>query len=476
MSEFSQLLELYIPKSGLTENQLAKISGYTRSYIALMKNGQRVSPDTVKMKALSDALGLSPYEYDQLWNAYLKARFGERSYELSRAVVKLLHSFTFYSDMTIQGEHRNQIPDVTVINNRTDLEAFVKAVVENEAQKDGGEVCLIMQEDFSFLYNLIAMSLRSNKTLKVEHILCLEGSKNSDRIDYNLSFLSTVIPVLLSAPEGGYEAWYYYDSVKEHFTNSALMPYVVMTQDYVISISSDMTSAAVFKDRQINSLFKSLFEQRKQECRRLFRHIEGGYQFFEYYKEARKKCDFLMSMGSQPCFAVLPLENIVKKYEQVFPAELYRAFVSHLKEVREVWETSEGACSYFTKDGLEWFMRKGVIDELPKELAVTLPPQERTAILGLLIDAIRQGRYEAYLIENKSFRFPPQLSISTYQKTTVNLLYSSKKGNVCFTVDENGITGCIYNFLQHLKYGTDVLSTEETLAYLETLYRQSKQV
>ena len=82
MSEFSQALECGIYKSGLTENQLAKISGFTRSYIALMKNGQRVSPDTVKLKKLLEALSLSAYEYENIWNAYLKARYGEDTYKM----------------------------------------------------------------------------------------------------------------------------------------------------------------------------------------------------------------------------------------------------------------------------------------------------------------------------------------------------------------------------------------------------------
>ena len=53
MSKFSEHLDKCISNSGMTENQLAKMSGFNRSYIALMKNGQRVSPDTEKMVKLA---------------------------------------------------------------------------------------------------------------------------------------------------------------------------------------------------------------------------------------------------------------------------------------------------------------------------------------------------------------------------------------------------------------------------------------
>ena len=60
MSKFSEHLDKCISNSGMTENQLAKMSGFNRSYIALMKNGQRVSPDTEKMVKLLDVI-CSPY-------------------------------------------------------------------------------------------------------------------------------------------------------------------------------------------------------------------------------------------------------------------------------------------------------------------------------------------------------------------------------------------------------------------------------
>lgn len=77
MSKFSEYLEKGIGNSGMTENQLAKISGFTRSYIALMKNGQRVSADMERMKRLLQALNLSLEEYDLIWESYVQERMGK---------------------------------------------------------------------------------------------------------------------------------------------------------------------------------------------------------------------------------------------------------------------------------------------------------------------------------------------------------------------------------------------------------------
>ena len=90
MTNFAKSLEKYIYRSALTESQLAKISGFNRSYIALIKNSQRVPADVEKVRRLIAALNLSPYEYDSLWKEYLKARYGEEKFELQRQIVNLL--------------------------------------------------------------------------------------------------------------------------------------------------------------------------------------------------------------------------------------------------------------------------------------------------------------------------------------------------------------------------------------------------
>ena len=242
MSEFSQALECGIYKSGLTENQLAKISGFTRSYIALMKNGQRVSPDTVKLKKLLEALSLSTYEYENIWNAYLKARYGEDTYKMHMSAISFIESFGRISTISIKSDFFHDIPDINTINNRMDLEVFVKAVLEQEALTQDGYVRMIMQEDFSLLYTMLPSVCRSNNKLKVEHIICLEGAdgdnvKNRIR---NLEILKVLMPVFLAGNENGYDVYFYYDKIASHFASTALMPYMIMTSNYVVNISVDL--------------------------------------------------------------------------------------------------------------------------------------------------------------------------------------------------------------------------------------------
>ena len=82
---------------------------------AHMKNGQRVSPDTVKLKKLLDSLSLSPHDYDVLWDNYLKARYGEQIHELHKNVISFLESFRKISRISIKLDFRHDIPEINTI-------------------------------------------------------------------------------------------------------------------------------------------------------------------------------------------------------------------------------------------------------------------------------------------------------------------------------------------------------------------------
>lgn len=472
MSKFSQCLEKYIMRSGLTENQLAKVSGFTRSYIALMKNGQRVSPDMVKLKKLLEALNLSPYEYDEVWKAYLMARYGDRIYELRTNMISFIESFGRVSKISIKSSFNHDIPQVKTIDNRMDLEYFVKAVIEQEALKDAGYVKMIVQEDFSFLFSILPSVCRSNPALHVEHIVCLEGNDmiNLEEQSYNLKTLGKLLPILLSGNENGYEIYYYYDKVSSHFSTSALMPYLILTSDYAINISTNLEYAMVSTDAESHQLFTQLFENRKKICRKMLEKISTGARIFEHYSSHRPDAEKVYTIGSQPCFGMFPVDAMVQKYFSAGDAALMEAILEVLRQNREIYSSMQNITSYFTKEGIIRLMEDGLVEELPREIYLPLEVQDRKALLKMLIMAIKSETYEAYMLDGHKFAFPQELWMTAYSFTKVDVIYMSDKTEARFILEEQSLARSIYDFLTDLKAGTVVFSPEETLEFLEDIY------
>ena len=472
MSKFSQDLEKYIYKSGLTENQLAKICGFTRSYIALMKNGQRVSPDVVKLKKLLEALNLSPYEYEELWKAYLMARYGDQIYELRMNMISFIESFGRISKISIKSSFNHEIPEVRTIDNRMDLEFFVKAVIEQEALKADGYLRMIVQEDFSFLFNLLPSVCRVNPKMQIEHIVCLEGNdtQSVEELSYNLKTLGKLLPVLLSGNENSYEIYFYYDKISSHFSTSALMPYLILTSEYAINISTNMEYAMVSREPESQKLFTQLFEGRKKICRKLFTKIPTGAQIFQYYMQNRPDSENIYTIGSQPCFGVFPVDTMVEKYFAGQDGQLMEMILGVLKQNREIYDSTRTVTSYFTKSGISLLMEHGIIQELPREIYMPLKPEDRKALLNMLITAIKSGNYRAYLINDEKFAYPQELLMTTYNFTMVDVIYMSINMETRFILEEQSLARSIYDFLNDLKDGVFVCEQEKTLKYLEAVY------
>ncbi len=397
MSNFAKYLEKYIYQSKLTENQLAKISGFTRSYIALMKNGQRISADRVRMGKLLSALNLSPYEYDMLWEEYLKERYGDENYAVRQHIVSFIESFSYMSGIDIKSICRHEISDIKCIRNRMDLEYLLKAIIENEALKNDGSIRMIMQSDFDFIYNLLPCVCRNADGLTVDHMICLEGSNGSDYQEqiYNLDFLKKLMPSIVTKSNSQYRVYYYYDNVASHFASSAMMPYLLITSEYAVNISVDLNQALVFKDAEIIEFFRQLFEVRKRGCQPMFQRFEDGGAYIAYVQDMNKQAgdsDHVVSIGSQPCFGMLNVEPLVLKYVPENDRHSQEQLRALIKMNHKTIDKSKVAVrSYFTEEGLQRLMRDGRIDELPDELYQPLSVEDRKSLVQMLLSAISGG-------------------------------------------------------------------------------------
>ena len=234
----------------MTENQLAKMSGFNRSYIALMKNGQRVSPDTEKMVKLLDALALQPFEHDSLWSEYIQERMGKDRYKVVEAIKDLIESMGSNLNISVKSQYHHEIPDIKTIDNIMDLNYMIKVVIEEEARKEDGKLYLIMQPDKKGIFGWLPGICKNSPGLKIEHIVCMERDQESNEKDqvYNIQILKELFKMMLADENFNYEAYYYYDRIISHFDTAALMPSAVITSEYVINIAADFEHALVLHD------------------------------------------------------------------------------------------------------------------------------------------------------------------------------------------------------------------------------------
>ena len=111
------------------------------------------------------------------------------------------------------------------------------------------------------------------------------GGVEREELLYNLKFFEKLVPVILSEKELRYHIYYYYDKVNSHFASSTLMPYVIITSDYVINISVDLNHGLISKDREVINLYSHLYDMRKRESRPMIQKLGANAEYIGLCQE-----------------------------------------------------------------------------------------------------------------------------------------------------------------------------------------------
>lgn len=475
MSKFSEHLDQSIINSGMTESQLAKLSGFTRSYIALMKSGRRVPPDRIKMGKLIEALNLSPHEHDEIWSEYMRARLGEDTYKIDNSIVEFIQSFNQISTLNIKSYFNHEIPEISTITNRMDLEYFLKVVCENESKKADGFLHMMIQNDTSGLTNFIYGMLDNNSHLKVEHILCMDSVKDSSsgQIIYNIELLKNLMPLALSDYSKNYEVFYYYGSIVEHSGMTSLMPFVIITSGYVVLVSEETDAAIVLNCKEICMMYETRFQRQKQKCKPLFSRLNDYEDLSDSYAQAHFTGDKMYFFSDQPCFGIFDIAALARKY---YCLEDKRV----LKTLEELNKRNYIFCekhnfsmtAYCTESGIRRFMDTGRVDEIAKELYRPIEPKDRIDMLTMLVDSIKNKKYTLNLIDEKKFDYPRMLFLSGSSIFNVRIQILSERANVRFMLNEASLSKAVYDFCARFGESSYALNREKSRAILEKLLEE----
>lgn len=270
---FSELLSVYIERSGKTEAQLAKSCGLARSYIALMRTGQRI-PTRKKLETLIAALELSPQESRRLWvqweNSKAGPGIGKRRWELFR----LIMDFSVFTEQPLhinrpihiaQNAGADPMPDLPVVYGRENIQALIRELIIQESGKEKGEIMCMLQDP-----EILAEGVRCCPALKLQMILCIESCQISRTSQAeNLAMLRKCLNLFLLGVDDA--PVYYYGSPDT--LDSSGMPYIIRTSDTVMQFSNDLMCAVIHKEAPILRLWAGLLEKRLQSGLALWEEI-----------------------------------------------------------------------------------------------------------------------------------------------------------------------------------------------------------
>lgn len=471
VSKFSDILEQYITQAGVSENQLAKASGFSRSYVARLKNGQRISPDAEKMVKLFEVLNLNSEEYAEVWDLYLEEQQGKETYKLTKAVLEFIDSFRMVSRLSADMKINYSIPDVRVINGRADVNYMIKLLVEKEAAEGEGKLRVLVQPEQNSVMEALKSGFKINSNFKAEHLVCLENRVEKDKNTfYNIKLLEKIVPLILCEENNDYNVYYYYNRVDQQFNKFSLMPYCIITSDRVISMDWELEHAAIYQEKEIREFFVAAFEKMREECKRLYMPIKEQNDMLNMFMQRKEVVCDIYSMGSQPCMGILDISELFEKYAVDPLAPEIIALGNCLKNWRKsILEKQHKMVTYFTKEGVQRFMESGRVDELMDEVYHPIQPADRRKMVSGLLKMTEKGFCEPRLIQDKRYRYTEKLYIIGYNIDDALLYYNTSQH--FFSVKEKTLARLFYEFLEFFKESVYVCTVEETVEYLKELIK-----
>lgn len=482
MNDFAKALRNYVRKLNIKIQNLSTVSGVDRTLIQKMMKGERVPADPIVVERLINVMMLTPSQAEEFRNLYHIARIGKSIYTRHLLVKQLFESFGEYRNYNsplVKTEYLHQFleaSDNLILSDSHEVNHIVKTVLEAESMNPNGSIKLIVQPEYTFLIELIAILGDNNPSLNFEHIFFLQKSiLEEDENKYNLNCIQNIVPLIVSCCE--YSPRIYYEDITAHVTNTSILPFMILTEDRVISISSDFTYGIVYQNPSAHRLFTKIFDSILLKTTPLLQKFINPMEYYNYYSSMETGNDtnegilgFRYSMFSQPCLMFFLTEQLANKYVMDFPLKkelvdlvTYRstAYMSMLKQGHEF-------ASIFSLAGLEEFFNTGRILEIPEDFYSPVEQEDCLFLLKQLYEYSLHGSYNIYLVNTDKFRVSQNLIISAISKSTISFIYvHPKRGMIHFTLNEKSISHSIFSFLEYMTGSDMIYSKAQTLSVLK---------
>lgn len=474
MSVLSEKLSYFTEQKDQNIADLAKRSGIERSTLYQYLKGKRPLQNRAQLEALMSELHLTPDERIEVMEAYELARVGVKIYNRRRKVREILGSL-----LTVESgsfEETGTEPDsYFCIENQNH---FIKGELEvnrltnqiiREAMIRGEEIKLLIQPDYSLLMESLMLTGNVHKDTKVVQIICLEGDSGQDGCA-NLESFRWVLRYGIGIQN--YEPRYYYGKTAEHYGVMNIMPYLILTEQYAIQISSDQKAAVLHNNFEIILYFSKIFEKMYQHSCPMMSRVDGfGGGQAKWGLDYIRQSDFsnIMEMSSGLCSIQFWDERLIRKYiNKNIPdceamIESYVAYTSLLYQKKRQGQTTVLVNASYVEE----FIRTGVFREYPAVFfAEPVSVADRRILIEKILIALEEGWYHIRIMPEDIFSLSYHWEILVQRGKNLILQYAFENHFRIFQFEETDILEAIYDFLETTSAGTNVLDDRQSAALL----------
>lgn len=486
MSEFSELLSLFIKTRDVNVSALTGYCSLDRSTMYKLINGKRTPSSKELVQNIAAFMNLNPVETQELINTYLLTKVGWDTYYRRKNVLEFILDFT-----SVQGEafsHFTPPPDFSgfrlsplnskesqgnsiPLSGQLQLSSAIHNIFLQEAVRPNGKLCVFAQPEHLEGLNITSSFFHNKHSVELLHILCINNNKSllKSQQNYNIQCLKKIVP--LYGTSCNYQPYYYYDNVNSHFNNLNFMPCLFLTSQAAVLCSNDLKEGVLFKDTGILSMFYKRFHEMLNKTEPLAVDFSSSLElhlknFATIYKESSD----LLGLSAEPCLVPFFTLDLLEKY-------LYRdlphcdSLLENLGEYIKSFNR-ENFHFYFTKDGVRNFLMTGKLHEIPDVIYRPFEMNDRIKLLKRLYKQI-ENNWDLRLLKGALEKFPLSLHLSIASNYGY-MMFSGQSQNLSYILlKEQNILAAFYDFCLSLEENEMLDTKEETLSFLNTLIEES---
>lgn len=466
MSDFSNKLQFYLERLNLSAYRLSKLSGMERTGIHRVITGQRLPSDRFMFSVLPH-LRLNHMEEKELWKLLTIERIGRETFEERLRISQIFWEIDRYRKLYSSGVHSSFSKDIDqpfnnksqVVNLRSQhqvracLHGLLKSLV---IPQEGGELYFNFTENLSLIADLL-LQLDSQEQSRLHIHQYVEVSRGDPSDGSDLEILRRILPLALSF-HGAYDVFYAYSSQTENDPLLRLFPCCLLAGEYTLRISSDWNSGLLIHSSEITRSFAEEFQRLHSRYNALIDKRAFSLDAVEYYCfTVQNGCAPDYVYESWPCLMRV-LGEVASKIDspQLRP---YMGVANQLSQ--NYYNLSDHITHYFALEGMEEFVRTGVLPGYAGLLAGPVPTQERGALLKKICGQAEEHPGSDRLIRTNQFPVIPGLFVEIYGRERVCIGHQDPKFPfIILCLTEPHICSAFYDFFESMD-GSDMLYSEE---------------
>lgn len=477
MEQLQTLLKKYIESRGFTIYSIAYRSGINRTTLQKILSGQRkMTKDIYDM--LLPFLSLSPIEEEELNQAFLINQIGHDRYMSHMIIKDILEGDydnrtlstppdAFFSYLSL---NTNDLPDYMLINDSFQLSNMFYALIQNSMQHDEPYMYLFTGCSNLYISTLLKqffyMDYERLKLVQLAEFAITSDFTNKYNNIYNLETIKALIPFLTSF-NGHFSMYSYYTTDTKCQMNATVFPYYIITNDYIMLLSSDYSSGLLLSDKNIHDYYLNMYMKYLSKSSLIVNGKSSVSDLLEsLIQDDNVRSLYNKCLNVQPIFYIYVTEAIFDKYMSSNPnyEHIKNLFYSRIGQLKELNSSHQ---IYFTKNGLDLFAETGLLVDIPANVT---DYNDRILLLQAIIEANNNENHPSCVcINEKKLQISSHISLELvpplFTKLMINFQY---KPAAYIPICEQSLCSSFIDFINTFTEYGYLYSIEETNSIIQS--------